>query len=777
MTVIYQGSKSTLPHGVGTSVEIQGGAGNGSNSDAGSIQITAGLVDDSLDTTGGTGGGITITATDSVAYITSPATPGALFVSFTTSIAGTDSTGLSNDATVYDVKLTFDPGADNVLQTVSIVGSTAQTFDDLLAQIDLQIGQSYQDATFTGPIAPADPTGLANDATVYTFTTQFDSQPVTHIVSVTGSAAQTFGALVIAINASMVGGTASIVGGNLRIKSSGLTPPVVIGVVFDNTLFGAITPNTFTGFNPAVTALGITTFPASFFLQILSNGCGGFCFGTNSNVLDGGADVGTYLFGALNNFSGPTSSSAGNNASYSQEDGASVFVKAGNSGGTGIGGDPYGGPDQAGSVTILAGNAPSSGPQGNSRENGGMVDIRAGQGGGREARGGHINMVAGSTGSGAVKGGRAGSVTLFAGSATGNLNSDIGFGGNVELTAGNGGVGGNAGDMLLSTGVADGSTGFIDEDYSNSPFAITGTTLTGLGAGTYDVSFSIDGAAPVVVTLTPGTAFPTFQDVIDALNSQLSGVATAVILPGFFNGKIRIRSTTFSHTSVVVDNGASVGTYLFGALAQFQLTETPQFGGDPIGGSLEIEIERTGQFYLKASGGIREVAGLNGSGHGFSATKRFSCINTDNGGTNENVTCVTGTMFTVDATPVVFQYDEITETTVTKRGSIPVDVLSLYAFKLMVSAMNSTSTPPATDFATWHIEGAIARTNSNAASTVIVGATSSVKRDSGTLNVAGWTLTVTADTTLGGLIITITTPAFDGTSVAVGIDFEMIKQR
>lgn len=753
---------------IGSTLEIFGGDGVGVNSNGGSVTIRSGLVD-----LGGHGGPASLIATDGIAYITSPATPGFLVVGFSPPFSGTDPTGLSNDATLYDVSLTFDSGGGDVTQTVTITGSTAQTFDDLIAQINLQIGISYVDVTFTGPIAAIDPTGLSNDATIYTFEVQVDSQPVTHTVSVVGSTAQTFGTLVTAINASMLGATASIVGGNLRIQSNGTTPPVVIVTLFDTGLFGSINPNFFTGFNPAVVALGIAANNGGA-LQITSNGCGGGCFGTGSNVIDNGADTQIYLFGALTNFAGPTTTFSGDAASYSQTSGANMFIKAGNSGGTGIGGD-YSGID-AGHVTIQAGDAPNTILGGAlNRENGGPVNIFGGDGGGNQAVGGHVNLQAGSTGNGAVKGGDGGNITLFAGNTTGDFNTFFGKAGNVAFNAGDGTHGALPGDIVINAGSADGTPGYLNENFINNPAPISGTTPSGLGPGIYDVSFTVNGGAPFTVTLSPGTNFPTFQDVVNELNSQLIG-ATASILNGNINGHIHIQTNTTTHTSTIVDNDFPVygggNTYLFGAMNQWGNSEDgPVPGTDAPGGDIHMETLLTGEIFLLGTAEIRFVGGIQNS-----AKMTFSTANTA-GASNRNITHYTGTTFT-NPSPNVFTVDDIDPDTdtVTTRGSVPIKAITCQAFRLMVSAINEAVVLPATEFASWHIEGTIARGNLTAASTALVGAVTSIKRDSGG-NATGWTVTVTADTTLGGLIITVTTPAFTGAGVTFGIDLELISQR
>ncbi len=754
-------------------IEILGGRAVGTNSNGGSVTIQAGLVDE-----GGHGGPVSLIASNAKAYITSPATPGFLVIGFSPPFPdGTSLTGLTL-ATLYDVSLTFDTGASNVTQTVTIDGTYAQKFYDLIAKVYLQIVESYEDVIFTNPIASLDPTGLTNDATVYSFIVQFDSQVASQTVNVTGSSAQTFGTLVTAINAAMIGGTVSIVGSSLRVKSSGTVPPVLVSTLFDNNLFGSITPNLWTSsFSPLVTALGIMKNLGGA-LQITSNGCGGGCFGTGSNVIDNGADTQIYLFGALANFSGPTTTFNGDAASYSQTNGANTFIKAGDSGGTGVGGS-YAGLG-AGHITLQAGNAPNTILGGAlNRENGGPVDIFGGDGGGNQAVGGHVNLVGGSTGNGAVKGGSGGSVTLTAGDTAGDFNTFTGNAGDVAFNAGNGTNGARPGDISFDAGQGDGTPGYLNENFVNNPTGISGTTPSGLTPGTYDVSFTVNGGAPFTVTLVEtGSDFPTFQDVINQLNSGglNSNGAQASILSGNTNGHIHIKTVSTTHTSTVVDNDFPVygggNTYLFGALNQWGNSEDGPFPGtDAPGGDIHMEARQTGEIFLAGAAGIQHVGGIQNS-----ARMSFSTANSASS-SNRNTTYYTGNTFTAPS-PNVFTVDDIDPNgdTVTTRGSVPIKEITCQAFRLMVSAINEAIVLPATEFASWHIEGTIARGDLTAASTTLVGAVTSVKRDSGG-NAVGWTVVVTADTTLGGLIITVTTPAFTGAGVSFGIDLELISQR
>jgi len=77
----------------------------------------------------------------------------------------------------------------------------------------------WQVVNFMGTVVGANPTGLANNATVYTATIIVDGTPVA--VAVTGSMAQTFTDLINEINVDLGGtATASIVNGNIEVTSS-----------------------------------------------------------------------------------------------------------------------------------------------------------------------------------------------------------------------------------------------------------------------------------------------------------------------------------------------------------------------------------------------------------------------------------------------------------------------------------------------------------------------------------------------------------------------------
>lgn len=87
----------------------------------------------------------------------------------------------------------------------------------LTSRLDYRSGRQMVDVG--GAKTGASATGLANDGTSYTFLVSVDGAANT-TVNVTGSAAQTYTNLLTEINADLTGATASIVAGNLEIKSS-----------------------------------------------------------------------------------------------------------------------------------------------------------------------------------------------------------------------------------------------------------------------------------------------------------------------------------------------------------------------------------------------------------------------------------------------------------------------------------------------------------------------------------------------------------------------------
>lgn len=124
----------------------------------------------------------------------------------------------------------------------AFVQSADVTFDnvaDLVLQIDATAGKAVLDYGVL-PAGGSTPTGLANDATVYTASIDFDAPGSPVAISVVGSAAQTFTALIAELNTDIGGaGTAALVGGQIVITSA-TTGVASTVVVTDTNLFRSV---------------------------------------------------------------------------------------------------------------------------------------------------------------------------------------------------------------------------------------------------------------------------------------------------------------------------------------------------------------------------------------------------------------------------------------------------------------------------------------------------------------------------------------------------------
>ncbi|MCK9369649.1 hypothetical protein M0R04_07055 [Candidatus Dojkabacteria bacterium] len=147
--------------------------------------------------------------------------------------------------------------ADGVDRAIAVQGSAAQTFTNLLTEIntDLHAGTNVATAVLTTPVAGyqnvlfsavktgASATGLANDATAYTASILVDG--VAKPISVVGSAAQTFTNLLAEIDTDLGASAAATINadGGLVITSAttGITSLVVITDGVALPLFGTLT--------------------------------------------------------------------------------------------------------------------------------------------------------------------------------------------------------------------------------------------------------------------------------------------------------------------------------------------------------------------------------------------------------------------------------------------------------------------------------------------------------------------------------------------------------
>lgn len=183
--------------------------------------------------------GVAKSATDATYLdIDTPATYGHKDILFSSPTAGTDGTGLTNDATVYTATVTVD----GVAKPISIVGSTAQTFSSLISQLNTDLDGAAV-ATLAGSkititsvttgatstvtmAAPGLFSSLTNYASLaasvngtdimpaqYSFDVELDGVPTT--VTVSGSDAQTFGELISQINFQLTGAPFVLVDGDI----------------------------------------------------------------------------------------------------------------------------------------------------------------------------------------------------------------------------------------------------------------------------------------------------------------------------------------------------------------------------------------------------------------------------------------------------------------------------------------------------------------------------------------------------------------------------------
>lgn len=155
----------------------------------------------------------------------------------------------------------------NAFVVSSATYDTPNNFTELVCKINATVMPAvsvtntagYQDVTFANIKSNPDSTGLANDATAYTATITIDG--VAKSVSVVGSNAQTFATLLTEINTDLAGaGTATLVGGNIRISSAttGSTSSVSIS---DTDLFGTLTDYSAIATAVAGTTTSWITFP------------------------------------------------------------------------------------------------------------------------------------------------------------------------------------------------------------------------------------------------------------------------------------------------------------------------------------------------------------------------------------------------------------------------------------------------------------------------------------------------------------------------------------
>ena len=107
-------------------------------------------------------------------------------------------------------------GTDTMLSVAG--GIVYSGISTLTSRFDYRAGSQIVDVG--GAKAGATATGLANDATAYTYNMEPDDDGNAQTISVVGSAAQTYTDLLTEINADITGATVALVGGNLKFTSA-----------------------------------------------------------------------------------------------------------------------------------------------------------------------------------------------------------------------------------------------------------------------------------------------------------------------------------------------------------------------------------------------------------------------------------------------------------------------------------------------------------------------------------------------------------------------------
>lgn len=180
--------------------------------------------------------------------------------------------------TTYTATVTVD----GVGHPISILGSTAQTYGALVSALQTQLQGFANVGLFGGNIRIESLTTAGTSTVAITAGTLFAAPlngfvaliaavpgTVQHI-SINGSAAQTFGALITAVNGAMTGGTIGLNNGNLRITSASTGASSSVVIRNGNTLFPALTD--FNGYGPSVPG-GAVVSTTDYY--VVSNGASG----------------------------------------------------------------------------------------------------------------------------------------------------------------------------------------------------------------------------------------------------------------------------------------------------------------------------------------------------------------------------------------------------------------------------------------------------------------------------------------------------------------------
>lgn len=154
---------------------------------------------------------------------------------------GNNATRLTVEPT-GEVLINTDAGNPGDVFTTNGMGGSPSWQPPAASGITAPIETSgYQDVVFTLAKSGGDATGLSNDATVYSAIVQLDGGPGQN-VDVTGSNAQTFTDLINEINADLVGGSIALIDGTfyLRLSSASTGSSSFVSIV-DLGLFNSLT--------------------------------------------------------------------------------------------------------------------------------------------------------------------------------------------------------------------------------------------------------------------------------------------------------------------------------------------------------------------------------------------------------------------------------------------------------------------------------------------------------------------------------------------------------
>ena len=179
-------------------------------------------------------------------------------------VAGSDATGLANDATVYTASVVVD----GVTKPIAVTGSTAQTYTTLLSELNTDLGASATAALVGGNVritsATTGPTStiaitdtdlfstltdyVAIDAAVVgtdelTYTATLTVAGTNYPIIIGGNSADTFANLLIALNADAGGGLWTNTDPSLTFTTTLTGATQTIGLVDGDTnpLFASIT--------------------------------------------------------------------------------------------------------------------------------------------------------------------------------------------------------------------------------------------------------------------------------------------------------------------------------------------------------------------------------------------------------------------------------------------------------------------------------------------------------------------------------------------------------